>query len=54
MEEETYPVECVRDVAKHDGGANVAAIENALAANTVVLIMRMMAGAIELRVLAGE
>jgi hypothetical protein len=39
MEEETYPVECLRDVAKHHCGADVAAIENALPANTVVRIV---------------
>lgn len=44
MEEETYPVERVRNVAKHHRSADVAAIEDALTANTVVLIMRMVAG----------
>ena len=44
MEEETYPIECVRNVAKHHRSADVAAIEDALTANTVVLIMRMVAG----------
>jgi hypothetical protein len=32
------PVHLVRNVAKHDGGANVAAIEDALTTDTVVLI----------------
>jgi len=41
METATYPVHLVGDVAKHDGGANVTAIEDAVAANTVVLVVRM-------------
>lgn len=41
--EETYPVHLVGDVAQHDGGANIAAIEDALATNTVVLISWMEA-----------
>lgn len=39
MEENTYPVKLVRDVAKHHRSTNVAAIENALTADTVVLIV---------------
>lgn len=34
----TYPVNLVGDVAKHDGGANIAAVEDALTADTVVLV----------------
>jgi hypothetical protein len=37
----TNPVHLVGYVAKHDGGAHVAAIEDALAANTVVLVSGM-------------
>jgi hypothetical protein len=37
----TYPVHLVGDVAKHDRGAHVATVKNALAANTVVLVCRM-------------
>lgn len=40
---ECEPVHLVGNVAKHDGGANVAAVKDALAANTVVLVMRMAA-----------
>lgn len=39
MEDKTYPVARSRDVAKHDGGSNIAAVENALTADTVVLIL---------------
>lgn len=35
----TYPVELVGNVAKHDGGAHIAAIEDALTADTIVLIV---------------
>lgn len=42
MQQATYPIELVGDVAKHDGSANVAAIKNALTANAVVLIVRMV------------
>jgi hypothetical protein len=34
----TYPVHLVRNVAKHDGGAHIATVEDALATNTVVLV----------------
>lgn len=34
----TYPIHLVGNVAQHDRGADIAAIENALAADTVVLI----------------
>jgi hypothetical protein len=37
----TYPVHLVRDVAKHDGGADVAAIEDALTTNAIVLVCWM-------------
>jgi hypothetical protein len=59
VEEKTYPVQRVRDVSKHDGSSNVAAIENALAADAVVLVMgmvavtRVIATRIELSVQAG-
>jgi hypothetical protein len=52
MEEETYPIECVRNVAKHHRSADVTAVENALAANTVVLIMGVVAGTLAPVVLA--
>jgi tetrahydrodipicolinate N-succinyltransferase len=41
VDQTTYPVELVRDVAKHHRSANIAAIQDTLTANTVVLIMRM-------------
>lgn len=42
MKEDIYPVELVGDVAKHHCSTNVAAIENALTADTVVLIVRVV------------
>ena len=39
MEGKTYPVAISRDVAEHDGGANIAAVEDTLTADTVVLIL---------------
>ena len=44
MEEETYPVERVRNVAKHHRSADVAAIEDALTADTVVLVSWVTVG----------
>jgi hypothetical protein len=37
----TYPVKLVGNVAKHDGGANIAAVEDALTADAVVLVCRV-------------
>lgn len=42
MQQATYPIELVGDVAKHDSSANVAAIKNALTTNAVVLIVGMV------------
>jgi hypothetical protein len=39
--EVTYPVKLVGDVAKHDGGANIAAVQDALTADAVVLVCRV-------------
>jgi len=39
VEGKTYPVAVCWDVAEHDSGANIAAVEDALAADTVVLIL---------------
>ena len=38
MEKTSYPVHFVGDVAQHDGSADIAAVENALTADTVVLV----------------
>lgn len=37
----TNPVHLVGNVAQHDGGANIAAVEDALTTDTVVLISRV-------------
>jgi hypothetical protein len=41
VEEETHPVHLVGDVAQHDGGTNIAAIEDAFTTDSVVLISRV-------------
>jgi hypothetical protein len=41
LEEETNPVQLIGDVAEHDRSANIAAIKDALATDTVVLICWM-------------
>jgi hypothetical protein len=41
MEEKTYPVHLVGDVAQHDGSADIAAVKDALTADTVVLVSWM-------------
>lgn len=38
VKEQAYPVHLVGNVAQHDGGAHITAIENALTADTVVLV----------------
>jgi hypothetical protein len=40
-EDETYPVHLVGDVAKHDGGAHIVAVEDGITADTVVLVGRV-------------
>jgi len=39
VEGRTYPVAICRDVAEHDRGANIAAVEDALTTDTVMLIL---------------
>ena len=40
--ENTNPVQLVRDVSKHHSGADIAAVEDALTTDTVMLVVRMV------------